>query len=593
MEYGRATGERKVNLGLTSYGQILLAGNETPGKPMNLAKYSIAAKLYAIFALLATVMVALAMVAIVNAGRHVTLTKEFESAFIGAENVERINSLVYAVVMESRGIYMSPDIDTAKKFAVGLTGFNDQIGVVMQTWQQSVRPEDAAVFAAFAGRVQKFQEFRRELVRRGTEISPASGREWGDNDANRSVRSALNADLGMLGKLYAKRSREIYNQIAGHTGTNAMEMTAFGAAALLLAIIGALIIHRSVARPLAAVTRVTEAVAAGAAVQRVPYIDRGDEIGALARSISVFQDAMHRNAELNKTVLSDAEARTRRQEQISAEIGRFGTEVEASLSELGRLFEQMLSASSQLTEVADLATTKTEGAAQASNEAFTNVRDVASAADELAASISEIDRQVTQSNTITVKAIDEASRTNEAVRELDEAGRRIGDVIKLITDIAAQTNLLALNATIEAARAGTAGRGFAVVAGEVKALSSQTAKATDEIGIQIAAMQGATQRSIQAIADIERTISDIGNISGAIATAVTQQGAATQEIARSIDVAARLTNETAAEVAGVGEATQNTRASATSVKTLADDLAAAAGNIRAQVDQFFAKLNAA
>ena len=483
MEYGRATGERKVNLGLTSYGQILLAGNETPGKPMNLAKYSIAAKLYAIFALLATVMVALAMVAIVNAGRHVTLTKEFESAFIGAENVERINSLVYAVVMESRGIYMSPDIDTAKKFAVGLTGFNDQIGVVMQTWQQSVRPEDAAVFAAFAGRVQKFQEFRRELVRRGTEISPASGREWGDNDANRSVRSALNADLGMLGKLYAKRSREIYNQIAGHTGTNAMEMTAFGAAALLLAIIGALIIHRSVARPLAAVTRVTEAVAAGAAVQRVPYIDRGDEIGALARSISVFQDAMHRNAELNKTVLSDAEARTRRQEQISAEIGRFGTEVEASLSELGRLFEQMLSASSQLTEVADLATTKTEGAAQASNEAFTNVRDVASAADELAASISEIDRQVTQSNTITVKAIDEASRTNEAVRELDEAGRRIGDVIKLITDIAAQTNLLALNATIEAARAGTAGRGFAVVAGEVKALSSQTAKATDEIGI--------------------------------------------------------------------------------------------------------------
>jgi methyl-accepting chemotaxis protein len=593
MEYGRATGERKVNLGLTSYGQILLAGNETPGKPMNLAKYSIAAKLYAIFALLATVMVALAMVAIVNAGRHVTLTKEFESAFIGAENVERINSLVYAVVMESRGIYMSPDIDTAKKFAVGLTGFNDQIGVVMQTWQQSVRPEDAAVFAAFAGRVQKFQEFRRELVRRGTEISPASGREWGDNDANRSVRSALNADLGMLGKLYAKRSREIYNQIAGHTGTNAMEMTAFGAAALLPAIIGALIIHRSVARPLAAVTRVTEAVAAGAAVQRVPYIDRGDEIGALARSISVFQDAMHRNAELNKTVLSDAEARTRRQEQISAEIGRFGTEVEASLSELGRLFEQMLSASSQLTEVADLATTKTEGAAQASNEAFTNVRDVASAADELAASISEIDRQVTQSNTITVKAIDEASRTNEAVRELDEAGRRIGDVIKLITDIAAQTNLLALNATIEAARAGTAGRGFAVVAGEVKALSSQTAKATDEIGMQIAAMQGATQRSIQAIADIERTIGDIGNISGAIATAVTQQGAATQEIARSIDVAARLTNETAAEVGGVGEATQNTRASATSVKTLADDLAAAAGNIRSQVDQFFAKLNAA
>ena len=132
-------------------------------------------------------------------------------------------------------------------------------------------------------------------------------------------------------------------------------------------------------------------------------------------------------------------------------------------------------------------------------------------------------------------------------RELDEAGRRIGDVIKLITDIASQTNLLALNATIEAARAGEAGRGFAVVAGEVKALSSQTAKATDEIGAQIAAMQGATRRSIQAIAGIERTIRDIGEISGAIATAVTQQGAASQEMARSIEVAARRTNEAPAK----------------------------------------------
>ena len=560
---------------------------------MNPAKLSIAAKLYVIFALLATVMVALAGVAIFNSNRHVTLTKEFESAFVGAENVEHINSLIYAVVMESRGIYMSPDIVTAQKFAAGLTRFNDQIGSVVEQWEKSIRPEDAGVFAEFAARVKKFQEFRRELVRRGTEISPASGREWGDNDANRTVRTALTNDLDMLGRIYAKRSRDIYAQIERDTGTNALEMTVLGVAALFLAIIGVLVIQRSVARPLAAVTRVTEAVAAGDTVSSVPYFDRGDEVGALARSISVFQDAMRRNVELNKTVLSDAEIRTRRQEQISAEIARFGTEVEASLSELGRLFDQMLTASSRLTEAADLASTRTGGAAAASSEAFANVRNVASAADELAVSVNEIDRQVAHSNVIASKAIDEAARTNTAVKELDEAGRRIDNVIKLITGIAAQTNLLALNATIEAARAGEAGRGFAVVAGEVKALSSQTAKATDEIGAQIAAMQSATQRSIQALADIERTIGDIGQISGAIATAVTEQGAATQEIARSIEVAARRTNETAAEVERVGDATQNTRASAASVKTLADELAAAAGTIRAQVDQFFSKLRAA
>jgi methyl-accepting chemotaxis protein len=246
-----------------------------------------------------------------------------------------------------------------------------------------------------------------------------------------------------------------------------------------------------------------------------------------------------------------------------------------------------------LTQVADLASTKTAGAATASNEAFANVRDIASAAEELAVSVTEIDRQVAQSHAITGKAISEAARSNDAVKELDEAGRRIGDVIKLITDIASQTNLLALNATIESARAGEAGRGFAVVAGEVKALSSQTARATDEIGAQIAAMQSATQRSIEAIAGIERTIADIGEISGAIATAVTEQGAASQEMARSIEVAARRTIEAATQVERVGEATQDTRASASSVKTLADDLAAAAANIRAQVDQFFGKLNAA
>jgi methyl-accepting chemotaxis protein len=560
---------------------------------MKLAKLSIAGKLYVIFALLATVTAALAGVAIFNSNRQVALTKEFESTFVGAENVERINSLVYAVVMESRGIYMSPDIATAKPFAANLTRFNNQIGGVMAGWEKSVLPDDAAVFSAFAARVRQFQDFRRELVRRGTEISPAAGSEWGNNDANRTVRTALTNDLDTLGRRYAQRSRGIYAQIENNIGTAALEMTLLGAMALVLAIFGALIIHRSIARPLADVTRITEAVAGGDAVLALPYRDRHDEIGALARSISVFQDAMRRNVELNRTVMSDAASRTQRQERIAGEIAQFGTEIEATLSGLGRLFERMLAASAQLSEMADLASRRTAGAASASNEASANVRDIASAAEELFSSVSEIDRQVVQSNAVTVDAVSKAARTNDAVKELDEAGRRIGEVIKLITEIAEQTNLLALNATIEAARAGDAGRGFAVVAGEVKALSSQTARATNEIATQIAAMQAATARSIGAIGDIERTIRHIGEISSAIAVAVTEQGAATQEIARSAEVAARRTNDTADEVGRVGAATDDTRASAASVKTLADDLAAAAGKIRIQVDQFFGKLSAA
>ena len=560
---------------------------------MTLPRFSIATKLYAIFALLATVTVGLAITAVVNAHRHASLTDEFETAYAGALNVQRVDALIYAVVMESRGVYMSTDTPTAKVYGDGLLVFNDRISKVLQTWRRPSRAEDAALFEPFVQRLQQFQDFRRELVRRGIEINPAAGREWGDNDANRSVRKALNQDIEALGELYAKRAKQIYAEIDRGIDQTAWLMSALAAAAVLLAAAGTAIIWRAVARPLARITRVTEAVAAGAMDVSVPYDKRSDEVGALARSIAVFQEAMRRNVELNRTVVDDAEARARRQESMSAEIGRFSADVEATLAELGRISDQMLAASSQLAGAADNATSRMAGATTASADASANVRDIASAADELAASVNEIDRQVAQSNAIATKAVGEAEWTNATVKELNEAAGRIGDVVRLITDIAEQTNLLALNATIEAARAGEAGRGFAVVAGEVKALSGQTAKATEEIRTQIAGMQHATIRSIDAIGAIERTIREIGGISGAIAAAVTEQGAATQEIARSVETAARRTSETASEVERVGAATAATRQSADAVREVADDLGNVAARIRGQVDAFFQGLRAA
>jgi methyl-accepting chemotaxis protein len=560
---------------------------------VKLPNLSVAAKLYLIFTLLATVTVALASVTVLSARRHATLADEFRSAFVGARNVELVNALIYAVVMESRGIYMSSDVPTAKVYGDGLLVFNDRIGEVVNAWQQAVRSDDAPLFDAFSQRIRQFRDFRRELVRRGIEIGPAAGREWGDNDANRNVRKALNQDLTRLGELYAQRSQRIYGEIDQGIERTAWLIGVIGLIAVVLAALGAVVIYRTVARPLAKITRITAAVAAGDVERAVPYCERGDEVGALARSIEVFQQTMRRNEELNRTVCDDAQARKQRQEEMSLEIGRFGGEVEATLSALGRISDQMLAASTRLTGAADNAATRTNGAATASAETSANVRDIASAADELAASVTEIDRQVAQSNAIANKAVSEAEWTNAMVKELDEAARRISDVVRLITDIAEQTNLLALNATIEAARAGDAGRGFAVVASEVKALAGQTARATEDIGAQISGMQHATVRSIEAIGAIERTIRSIGDISGAIAAAVSEQGAATQEIARSVDTAAERTTETAAEVMQVGEATAATRESAMAVKTVADDLGAVAARIRGQVDQFFTKLHAA
>jgi methyl-accepting chemotaxis protein len=555
-------------------------------------RLSIASKLYAIFALLATCTLVLALVATVAARRHAILTDEFDAAFQGAQNVERINGLVYAAVMESRGVYMSEDLPSRKKYADGVVAFSEQIAGVVSNWQRAVRAEAAETFRPFAGRVAEFIGFRKELARLGVEVGQAAGREWGDNEANRANGKALNADLETLGALYAGQSREIYAKLDRSIEFTAWLMTVLGGFAILLSAAGAFILRRAVVQPLAEITLVTEQVAEGHAVA-VPHGARRDEIGALSRSISVFQHAMHHNKELNRSMVVETGARQQRQEHLSTEIATFTASIERNIAELGVISDQVLESAGHLSEAADRASRRTEGATSASAEASANVRDIASATDELAASVMEIDRQVAQSNAIAEKAVGEAERTNAAVQELSEAAKRIGDVVRLITDIAEQTNLLALNATIEAARAGEAGRGFAVVAGEVKALAGQTGKATEDIAKQIADMQHATSRSIAAIEAIEGTIRGIGAISGAIAAAVTEQGAATQEIARSVDVAAKRTLETAEEVSRVGEATENTRANVATVRGVAEELGAVAHRIRDQIEAFSQNLRAA
>jgi methyl-accepting chemotaxis protein len=559
---------------------------------VTLPKLSIAAKLYAIFALMATVTLALAGVAVEAARSHAALTRQFESANKGSWNVERVNGLLYGVIMETRGIYLSLDREEAKEHADALTALNDRLGAVMAEWQSGFSKSDVAAFGKFTDRIADFQIFIPELERIAKEQGPQAASAWALKNHPNQMRAALNRDLGLLSERYSERARQLYSRLDESIARAALWLSLLAAFAVLLAAAGVILIRRSVTMPIAEITRVTEAVAAGNLATQVPFSKRHDEIGALARAIVVFQNAMEHVKELSQKIAEDAEAEKLGQTRMSTEIAHFSAEVEATLAELGRISDQMLEASSALAAVADEASAKTTRAAEASAEASGNVRDIASAADELSASVGEIDRQVAQSNAIASKAVSEAGRTNLAVKELDEAAGRIGDVIKLITGIAEQTNLLALNATIEAARAGEAGRGFAVVAGEVKALAGQTSRATEEIATQIAGMQRATTRSIEAITAIETIIREIGDISSAIAAAVTEQGAATSEIARSVETAALRTADTASEVSHVGTATEDTRASAGAVKVVADDLGQVASRIRSQVDQFFERLSA-
>jgi methyl-accepting chemotaxis protein len=207
--------------------------------------------------------------------------------------------------------------------------------------------------------------------------------------------------------------------------------------------------------------------------------------------------------------------------------------------------------------------------------------------------VTEIGQQVTRSTRIAADAVNEANRTNEAVHSLSAAAQRIGDVVKLISEIASRTNLLALNATIEAARAGASGKGFAVVATEVKSLATQTAKATDEITAQVAAMQGATDDAVKAIQGIGSTIGTINGIATTIASAVEEQGAATHEIARTVQEAAHSSRQVTSNIVGVNQAAGETGKAANQVLDSAEALRGQADTLRANVDGFIAKVRAA
>ena len=213
------------------------------------SRLSLAAKLYSIFALFAVLTAAITALSDYNTRHNPELTEAVETASRAALNVERVNSLVYAVVMESRGVYMSTEPAVVKKYGEGLLQFNDKILAVVKNWESIVRADDAEQFAVFKKRIEQFVEFRKELVRRGVEINAAAGREWGDNDANRAVRSALNKDLEALSKVYAERRKEIARQ-SELNRTMAFLLTGLGALALVVVGIGVLIIRRSIAQPL-------------------------------------------------------------------------------------------------------------------------------------------------------------------------------------------------------------------------------------------------------------------------------------------------------------------------------------------------------
>jgi methyl-accepting chemotaxis protein len=462
---------------------------------------------------------------------------------------------------------------------------------VVKSWESIVRSDDAEQFATLKRRIEQFVDFRRELVRRGIEINAAAGREWGDNDANRAVRSALNKDLEALSRVYVERGKEIARQ-AQVNRMLALLLTGLGGLALVVVVIGVLIISRSVARPLSAITATIKRVAEGGENVEVPHIDRADEIGALARAIRIFQEAMDRNRNLSSQALLDSRTREERARHIETSVESFRGAIGGVLRAVTDNASAMRVTAQSITKVASDASGRAVAAASATQQASSNVFTVASAAEELSTSVEEIGRQVHHSAGVVEQA---GLRTEKSITEIESlaaATQRIDGVLNLIQAIAEQTNLLALNATIEAARAGEAGRGFAVVAHEVKALAGQTAKATAEISQNVSMIQSSTRNAVDAVREIGQAVRDINEVTSNIAGAVGQQDAATREISVNAQSAAQGNETLVANIGSLSEAIGETNNAATSVLSASSDLTATAETLSREVDKFFHNLRA-
>ncbi|QRE72835.1 methyl-accepting chemotaxis protein [Methylobacterium aquaticum] len=366
-----------------------------------------------------------------------------------------------------------------------------------------------------------------------------------------------------------------------------------GLVALLVAA-AATLIGRSIARPLVALSGSMAALAAGRLGEAVPATGRRDEIGAMASAVQVFKESMLRARALEEeTALARASADEQRRAGMRQMADAFERAVGGIVGQVSASATELQATAQAMTTTARETASQSTGVAEAAAQAASNVGTVAAAAEELGASVGEIGRQVDDSARLAQAAVAEAGRTAGQVRILTEATARIGDVVGLISSIASQTNLLALNATIEAARAGAAGRGFAVVAAEVKELAGQTAKATEEITGQIAAIQASTGQAASAIGGITARIEEISTVATGIAAAVEEQGSATQEIVRNVSRAAAGTDEVTQGVAAVAGAAERSGISAGQVLAASSELSRQSEHLGAEVHRFLATVRAA
>ena len=558
-----------------------------------LSRLSIGQRLNFIFILLGVVTVVLA-IAITGSINAVLSYKALEdSAERGRSALQRIDGLVYKTVMDSRGVYMSADRAKLTNFAKAQNATLKQLEGVIDQWRGSVTDSVRRDFDRVVAATKVFIDFRIELARVGVEQGNEAARVVGDNDQNRSARQALNKEMETLAKKYDVLTQEAADM--SEMTFRWLNILGVGVTVMsfLTIVFGMWMVRRKVVRPLRYITQTMGDVAKGEVDVAIEHVERKDEIGAIARALEIFRSTMaerSRFASREQTARQDREAR---QKAIELEIERFRDASSAGFAALAHVVDTMIETSKSLAVSSERATTRSGHMSSSMNEASSNVATVAAAAEELSASVDQINERVSRSREVVERASVAAAMTADKIAQLTTAASKIGEVVTLIQAIAAQTNLLALNATIEAARAGEAGKGFAVVASEVKTLASQTAKATEDISGHIGRIQESTRKVVTAIEGITTTLGEIRDVSQSISLSVEEQGVATAEISRNAQSAADGTSALTEDVDDVASTVRDAEGAARSVRSVSDELSREAGTLRLAVDEFLTRVRAA